>query len=174
MILPKRKWRHEEWTSESPHSEYSEVIHIHLKALLWLRVYCWQCKILDMMEVLYLIILLSLFQKQAYVFDDFSNFFSDTRVFAVLCIKYVQYSWGTPALPMRVHSTHEILLMDGKWSKCFRRHCIPSWILQMGLRGIVHVWETNNKSWAHFGLSSFSLDSYFYFHLVLTTHTNFY
>ena len=42
MILPKTKWHHEEWTSESLHSEYSEVFIkcIHLKALLLLRVYC--------------------------------------------------------------------------------------------------------------------------------------
>ena len=42
---------------------------------------------LHMVQVLYLIILLSLFQ--ALVFDDYSNFFSDTRVFTVSCIKYV-------------------------------------------------------------------------------------
>ena len=42
-----------------------------------------------MLQVLYLIILLSLFQ--ALVFDDYSNIFSDARVSAVPCIKYAQY-----------------------------------------------------------------------------------
>ena len=100
-------------------------IHIHLKAfIIIICAYCcdiryWKrlpdnvlklkesllLRSFHMVQVLYLIILLSLFQ--ALVSDDYSNFFSDTRVFAVPCIKYVQYPWGCAVLMRHTRSTSE-------------------------------------------------------------------
>ena len=102
MIFPKRKWGHEEWTSESPHLEYSEVfiftsnLYYHYVCIVD-NVRYWKSlsenilklkeffllRSFHMTQVLYLTILLSLFQQQALVFDDYSSLF--------LIQEYLQY-----------------------------------------------------------------------------------